>query len=91
MQDGATGYNPFEEGPAMRWGLAAIRIFGASIVIPLMEELFCRSFLIRWVVNPDFEKVVFGTFTLGSFASTVVVCGLEHNLWLARNDSWAGS
>ncbi len=75
----------------MRWGLAAIRIFGASIVIPLMEELFCRSFLIRWVVNPDFEKVVFGTFTLGSFASTVVVFGLEHNLWLARNDSWAGS
>ena len=87
MQDGATGYNPFEERPAMRWGLAAIRIFGASIVIPLMEELFCRSFLIRWVVNPDSEKVVFGTFTLGSFASTVVVFGLEHNLWLARNDS----
>jgi len=47
--------------------------------------------LIRWVVNPDFEKVVFGTFTLGSFASTVVVFGLEHYLWLARNDSWAGS
>ncbi|MDH5773506.1 MAG: CAAX prenyl protease-related protein [Nitrospirota bacterium] len=78
-----TGYNPFEEGAGMGWALAAVRIFGASIVVPLMEELFWRSFLIRWVVNPDFEKVAFGTFTLASFAATVVLFGLEHNLWLA--------
>ncbi len=78
-----TGYNPFEEGAGIGWALAAIRIFGASIVVPLMEELFWRSFLIRWVVNPDFEKVAFGTFTLASFVATVVLFGLEHNLWLA--------
>ena len=78
-----TGYNPFEEGAGMGWALAAVRIFGASVVVPLMEELFWRWFLIRWVVNSDFEKVAFGTFTLGSFAATVVLFGLEHNLWLA--------
>ena len=83
IQGELTGYNPFEEGNGIGWGLAAVRIFGASIVVPLMEELFWRSFLIRWVVNPDFEKVAFGTFTLGSFAATVVLFGLEHNLWLA--------
>jgi hypothetical protein len=37
-----------------------------------MEELFCRSLLIRWVVNPDFEKVAFGTFTLASLVAPVV-------------------
>jgi hypothetical protein len=83
IQGELTGYNPFEEGIGIGWGLAAIRIFGASIVVPLMEELFWRSFLIRWVVNPDFEKVDFGTFTLASFAATVMLFGLEHNLWLA--------
>jgi CAAX prenyl protease-like protein len=83
IQGELTGYNPFEEGNGIGWGLAAVRILGASIVVPLMEELFWRSFLIRWVVNPDFEKVAFGTFTLGSFAATVVLFGLEHNLWLA--------
>ncbi len=78
-----TGYNPFQEGAGMGWALAAVRIFGASIVVPLMEELFWRSFLIRWVVDQDFEKVAFGTFTLASFGATVVLFGLEHNLWLA--------
>ncbi len=83
IQGDVTGYNPFLEGAAIGWGFAAVRIFGASIVVPLMEELFWRSFLIRWVVNPDFEKVAFGTFTLASFVATVVLFGLEHNLWLA--------
>lgn len=82
-QEEITGYNPFEEGHRIGWGLAAVRIFGASIVVPLMEELFWRSFLIRWAVNPDFEKVAFGAFTLASFGATVVLFGLEHNLWLA--------
>ena len=83
IQGELTGYNPFNEGIALGWGLAAVRIFGASIVVPLMEELFWRSFLIRWIINQDFEKVTFGTFTIGSFAATVVLFGLEHHLWLA--------
>jgi CAAX prenyl protease-like protein len=80
IQGEMTGYNPFQEGTGIGWGLAAVRIFGASIVVPLMEELFWRSFLIRWVGNPDFEKVAFGTFTLASFVAAVVLFGLEHNL-----------
>ena len=83
IQGEMTEYNPFQEGTALGWGLAVIRIFGASIVVPLMEELFWRSFLIRWVINPDFEKVAFGTFTLASFTVTVVLFGVEHILWLA--------
>ena len=63
--------------------LAGIRIFGASVVVPIMEELFWRSFLIRWIVNTRFESVPLGTFTVGSFLITVVLFGLEHNLWLA--------
>lgn len=83
IQGEMTGYNPFQEGEGMGPLLAAIRIFGAAAVVPIMEELFWRSFLIRWVINQDFEKVALGTFTMASFAATVVLFGLEHQLWLA--------
>jgi CAAX prenyl protease-like protein len=63
--------------------LAAIRLFGAVIVVPVMEELFWRSFLIRYLVTPTFTMVPLGTFTPLSFGATVVLFGLEHHLWLA--------
>jgi CAAX prenyl protease-like protein len=59
------------------------RVVGAVLVVPLMEELFWRAFLIRWLVNPDFKRVPIGTFTWSSFAVTVALFGLEHNEWLA--------
>ena len=61
----------------------AFRIIGAVVVVPVMEELFWRAFLIRWLVNPDFKRVPVGTFTWSSFAITVALFGLEHNQWLA--------
>ena len=83
MQGEATEYNPFKDAGSMGMWLAGIRIFGASVVVPVMEELFWRSFLIRWVIDNRFNVVPLGAFTIGSFAATVVLFGLEHNLWLA--------
>lgn len=83
VQGELTGYNPFQVGEGMGAFLAVIRILGAAAVVPIMEELFWRSFLIRWVINQDFEQVAIGTFTMGSFVATVVLFGLEHQLWLA--------
>ena len=59
------------------------RIIGAVIVVPVMEEIFWRAFLIRWLVKEDFKSVPVGTFTWLSFAATVGMFGLEHNQWLA--------
>lgn len=82
--DGAgKGYNPFQAGPGMGLILAGIRIFGASIVVPVMEELFWRSFLIRYLISSKFESVALGTFSVFSFVATIVMFGLEHDLWLA--------
>jgi CAAX prenyl protease-like protein len=61
----------------------AFRVFGAVIVVPVMEELFWRAFLIRWLVNEDFKSVAMGTFTWMSFAVTVALFGAEHYQWLA--------
>jgi CAAX prenyl protease-like protein len=59
------------------------RIFGAALVVPIMEELFWRSFMLRYVITSDFMTVRIGTYTLTSFAICSVLFGLEHNLLLA--------
>jgi len=83
MQGTAIGYNPFQNGVVLGTGLAAVRLLGASLVVPVMEEIFWRSFLLRYLINPRFEVVPLGTFTPASLAVTVVLFGLEHQLWLA--------
>ncbi len=83
IQGELSDYNPFVAGSTLGMVLAIIRIFGASVIVPIMEELFWRSFLIRYVVNANFETVRLGTFTMVSCVATVVLFGLEHNLWLA--------
>ena len=59
------------------------RIYGSAIVVPVMEELFWRSFVIRWIDNNNFTSVPIGTFSITSFITTVLLFGSEHNLWLA--------
>jgi hypothetical protein len=76
------GYDPRVDG-RIDWLLVAIRIAGAALVVPIMEELFWRSFLMRWVDSPDFESVEPSQLSLKSFAITVLLFGFEHNLWLA--------
>lgn len=53
---GAPQASPFAAADTARWQFAA-RIAGAVIVAPLAEELFFRSFLMRWLVRPDFATV----------------------------------
>lgn len=68
---------------ALRYGFIGFRVLGAVIVVPLMEELFWRAFLIRWIEAEDFQSVPIGHFTWRSFLVTTVFFGLEHDQWLA--------
>jgi CAAX prenyl protease-like protein len=77
-----SGFDPRSQGQ-LDWLLVAIRIAGAALVVPVMEELFWRSFLMRWIVSPDFESVESSQLGLKSFVITVLLFGVEHNLWLA--------
>ena len=82
--DGKTpGYDPFRAGTGPGLILAAVRLLGASIVVPMMEELFWRSFLLRYLISSRFESVRLGTLTPFAFGASVILFGLEHDLWLA--------
>lgn len=78
----ASGFNPLND-QRLDWPLVLMRIGGAALVVPLMEELFWRSFLMRWIVAPEFQAVEPSQASLKSFVFTSVLFGFEHNLWLA--------
>ena len=78
------GFNPnvFDD-TSLRTIMIGARLAGAVLLVPIMEELFWRSFLIRYLITQDFSKAPIGQFTWASCVITVVLFGLEHNLILA--------
>jgi uncharacterized protein len=78
------GFNPsLLPGVKLRIIMTLVRASGAVFVVPLMEELFWRSFLIRYIIARDFENVPLGFFTWPSFILTVLFFGVEHSFILA--------
>jgi CAAX prenyl protease-like protein len=78
----SAGFDPNTAG-RIDWPLVAMRIAGAALVVPVMEELFWRSFAMRWIDTPAFETVEPSQVSIKSVILTSVLFGLEHNLWLA--------
>ncbi len=76
------GFDVDALNPGLRWAFIVVRMLGLVVVVPLIEELFWRSFLIRWLIDPDFQKVPMGTVTPIAAAVTSVMFGLEHPEWL---------
>jgi len=58
--------------------LIAVRLIGAAVVVPVMEELFRRFFLMRYLINPDFRSVPMGAFSWFSFLGVAILFGLKH-------------
>ena len=76
------GYDPRTAGQ-VDWLLAGTRLAGAALVVPLMEELFWRSFVMRWVDKSDFLSVSPAAVTWRAVLISSVVFGFEHHQWLA--------
>ena len=60
----------------MRW-------IGAALLVPVMEELFWRSFLMRWIQNATFEAVDPRHVGIKAIVLSTFVFMLAHTLWLA--------
>lgn len=63
--------------------LLTIRFVGATVLVPLAEELFWRSFLLRHLQGGDFRTVSLARLHPASFLAVTVLFGLEHNLFVA--------
>ena len=76
------GYDPRIDGRIDPL-LAALRLGGAALVVPIMEELFWRSFLMRWMERTDFRHVDPARIGVKAFVIPTLLFGVEHHLWLA--------
>lgn len=79
-------WNPhaqFGQNSSLAWSIIAVRIFGSTIIVPPLEEVFYRSFLYRSIIKADFRSVPLGTFHSLSFLATSAIFGISHYEWLA--------
>ncbi len=59
------------------WFLA-IRVVESAVLVPILEELFWRGWLMRWIIKPDFEKVPLGQYAPLSFWLVALLFASEH-------------
>lgn len=84
-------------------GLLALRAASATLLVPIIEELFWRSWLMRYLIRPKFTSVPLGTYSASAFWITAVLFASEHgafwevglaagiiyNLWVIRTRNLA--
>ena len=54
------------------------RIFRAVVLVPVIEELFWRAWLMRWLISPRFERVPMGAYQPAAFWITAILFASEH-------------
>ena len=79
----SAAFVPLDAAGRLDWPLVAVRWIGAALLVPLVEELFWRSFLMRWIEQPTFEGVDPQRVGLKAIVLSTFVFMLAHTLWLA--------
>jgi CAAX prenyl protease-like protein len=80
-----------------------LRTSGSALLVPVLEELFWRGWLMRWLINTNFQKVPLGTYAPTAFWIVAALFASEHgpywevglaagiiyNLWIMRTRNLA--
>lgn len=76
-----SGFDPgvFRDQPGLFWGTVGARFVRLVVVVPLVEEIFWRGFLLRYLINERFTTIRVGTFSWISFAVVTVAFGFAHS------------
>lgn len=76
-----SAFNPFAhfgaDSPAA-WGFLAVRAIGLVVIVPIVEELFLRGLLMRYVIRETFWTVPFGTLTATSAGACALYASATH-------------
>jgi CAAX prenyl protease-like protein len=85
MHGGRTGYNPgaSQAPPAWRIAFVGVRIIELAVIVPVMEEVFWRGFLARYLLADDFRHAPQGAFTPMSFTIVTLAFATVHPEFLA--------
>jgi CAAX prenyl protease-like protein len=66
--------------PELRASLAfrIVRTLGSTALVPIIEELFWRGWLMRWLIDNRFLKVPLGTYAPSAFWLVALMFASEH-------------
>jgi CAAX prenyl protease-like protein len=102
FQNGVTGRLTTSIAPAELTPLMLVlRTMRAALLVPVLEELFWRGWLPRWLQDSRFHRVPLGAYTTFAFVGTAVLfaaehgpywevgllCGVIYNWWMWRTRS----
>lgn len=74
----------FQETPALAYAFITLRVLARSLLVPLVEEVFYRSLVYRYLITPNFESIPLQTRHLLSWLGTSALFGLAHpDQWLS--------
>lgn len=59
------------------WFLA-LRTASCALLVPPVEELFWRGWLMRWIVDNDFQKIPLGAYQASAFWLVALMFAAEH-------------
>jgi len=76
------GFDPsvFGEGSALYWMTVTARFARLVIIVPLVEEIFWRGFLMRYLIKEDFTSLPVGAFQWKSFSAVALCFMLVHGM-----------
>lgn len=76
------GFDPsvFSEGSALYWMTVTARFARLVIIVPLVEEIFWRGFLMRYLIKEDFTSLPVGAFQWKSFSAVALCFMLVHGM-----------
>jgi len=85
-------FNPdeFFKNRNVKWAFEGVRLVGAVIVVPFMEELFWRDFCWRSIIAPnDFKLAKVGEWDWKAFVIVPLIFAVVHGNWWLTAIGWA--
>ena len=85
-------FDPFAafDSPWLLYGFIAVRLAGAVLLVPVMEELFWRDFLWRQILAPnDFKLAGVGEWGWAPFLGVSFAFAIVHGNWWLTSIVWA--
>lgn len=83
----SAGFDPeiFARGSAVYWITVLMRFVRLVVVVPLVEEIFWRGFLLRYLISNEFTRISVGVFSWLSFLVVTLCFGFSHGRadWIA--------
>ncbi len=79
----ASGYDPRTVDGVLNYSMVALRLAGAALVVPVMEELFWRSFIMRWIDQADFSTLSPANVSIKALFLSSLLFASEHTFWFA--------